>query len=74
MPGQYYARLCQRFIGAITAPTGEGIPPEAGHGAHSKVRPIPSRGEKTSDATYFFFRLLANAMPRLALDVCEPAQ
>jgi [glutamine synthetase] adenylyltransferase / [glutamine synthetase]-adenylyl-L-tyrosine phosphorylase len=23
-PGQYYARLCQRFIGAITAPTGEG--------------------------------------------------
>ncbi len=24
MPGQYYARLCQRFIGAITAPTGEG--------------------------------------------------
>jgi [glutamine synthetase] adenylyltransferase / [glutamine synthetase]-adenylyl-L-tyrosine phosphorylase len=23
-PGQYYARLCQRFIGAIAAPTGEG--------------------------------------------------
>lgn len=23
-PGQYYSRLCQRFIGAITAPTGEG--------------------------------------------------
>ncbi|MEX2454598.1 MAG: bifunctional [glutamine synthetase] adenylyltransferase/[glutamine synthetase]-adenylyl-L-tyrosine phosphorylase, partial [Rhodospirillaceae bacterium] len=23
-PGQYYARLCQRFIGAISAPTGEG--------------------------------------------------
>lgn len=23
-PGHYYARLCQRFIGAITAPTGEG--------------------------------------------------
>lgn len=23
-PGQYYARLCQRFIGAITAPTVEG--------------------------------------------------
>ncbi|MEE2996152.1 MAG: bifunctional [glutamine synthetase] adenylyltransferase/[glutamine synthetase]-adenylyl-L-tyrosine phosphorylase [Pseudomonadota bacterium] len=23
-PGQYYTRLCQRFIGAITAPTGEG--------------------------------------------------
>ena len=23
-PGQYYARLCQRFIGAVTAPTGEG--------------------------------------------------
>ena len=23
-PGQYYTRMCQRFIGAITAPTGEG--------------------------------------------------
>lgn len=23
-PGQYYARLCQRYIGAITAPTAEG--------------------------------------------------
>ena len=23
-PGQYYSRLCQRFIGAITAPTAEG--------------------------------------------------
>ena len=23
-PGQYYSRLCQRFIGAVTAPTGEG--------------------------------------------------
>ncbi|PPR09488.1 MAG: Glutamate-ammonia-ligase adenylyltransferase [Alphaproteobacteria bacterium MarineAlpha11_Bin1] len=23
-PGQYYSRLCQRFIGAVSAPTGEG--------------------------------------------------
>ncbi len=48
-PGQYYARLCQRFIGAITAPTGEGRLYEV----DMRLRPAGSAGPIASSLEAF---------------------
>ncbi|MGB0629559.1 MAG: bifunctional [glutamine synthetase] adenylyltransferase/[glutamine synthetase]-adenylyl-L-tyrosine phosphorylase [Alphaproteobacteria bacterium] len=48
-PGQYYSRLCQRFIGAITAPTGEGRLYEV----DMRLRPAGSAGPIASSLEAF---------------------
>lgn len=48
-PAQYYSRLCQRFIGAITAPTGEGRLYEV----DMRLRPAGSAGPIASSLEAF---------------------
>ena len=48
-PGQYYSRLCQRFIGAVTAPTGEGRLYEV----DMRLRPAGSAGPIASSLEAF---------------------